>query len=65
MESLYLAKINTKMLTRTKIVEMSKVVSNSEIHVYHCLCESRGFKIGRSKHRRCSVKKAFLKILQN
>ena len=44
---------------------MSKIVSNSEIHLDHCLCESRGFKIGKSNHRRCSVKKVFLKILQN
>ena len=54
-----------KMLTRTKNAEMSKRVSNSEIHLHHCLCESRGFKIGKSNHRRCSVKKVFLKILQN
>ena len=45
-----------KMLTRTKNAEMSKRVSNSEIHLHHCLCESRGFEIGKSNHRRCSVK---------
>ena len=53
------------MPNRTKSVEMSKIVSNSEIHLHHCLCESRGFTIGRSNRRRCSVKKVFLKILQN
>ena len=53
------------MPTRTKNAEMSKIASNSEIHLDHCLCESRGFKIGKSNHRRCSVKKVFLKILQN
>ena len=64
-ESFCLPKINAKMTTRTKNAEMSKIVSNSEIHLHHCLCESRGFKIGKSKHRRCSVKKVFLKILEN
>ena len=53
------------MPTRTKNAEMSKIVSNSEIHLDHCLCESRGFKIGKSHHRRCSVKTVFLNILQN
>ena len=53
------------MPTRTKSVEMSKIISSSVIHFHHCLCEFRGFKIGRSNHRRCSVKKAFLKFLQN
>ena len=43
------------MPTRTKNAEMSKIVSNSEIHLHHCLCESSGFKIGKSNHRRCSV----------
>ena len=62
MESLCLPKINTKMPTRTKSVEMRKIVSNSEIHLHHCLCESRGFKTGRSNHRRCSVKNVFLKF---
>ena len=65
MESLCLPKINTKMPTRTKIVEISKIVSNSEIRLHHCLCKSRGFKIGRSYHRRCSIKQVFLKILEN
>ena len=62
MESLCLPKINTKMPTRTKSVEMRKIVSNSEIHLHHCLCESRGFKIGKSNHRRCSVKKCSWKF---
>ena len=64
MESLYLPKINAKMLTRTNNTELSKIVSNSEIHLHHCLCESRAFKVGKSNHRRCSLKKMFLKILQ-
>ena len=54
-----LPKINGKMPTRTKNTEVSKIVSNSEIHLHHCLCESRGFKIGKSNHGRCSVKKMF------
>ena len=33
------------MPTRTKDAEMSKIVSNSDIHLHHCLCESWGFKI--------------------
>ena len=33
--------------------------------MHNCLCESRDFKIARSSHRRCSIKKVFLKILQN
>ena len=53
------------MLTRTNNTELSKIVSNSEIHLHHCLCESTAFKVGKSSHRRCSVKKMFLKILQN
>ena len=61
MESICLPNIN---ITRTKSIEMSKIVSNSEIHLHHCLCEFRGFKIGRSNHRMCSVKKVFFKILQ-
>ena len=65
MESLYLPKINKKMLTRTNNTELSKIVSNSEIHLHHCFCESTAFKVGKSNHRRCSVKKMFLKILQN
>ena len=48
------------MPSRTKNAEMSKIVSNSEIHLDHCLCESSGFKIGKSNHRRCSVKKSVL-----
>ena len=39
---------------------MSNIVSNSESHLHHCLCESRGFKIGKSNQRRCSVKKGVL-----
>ena len=39
---------------------MSRIVSDSEIHLHHCVCESRGFKIGRSNHQRCSVKKGVL-----
>ena len=62
---LVLAENKHKMPTRTKSVEMSKIVSNSEIHLHHYLCESSVFKIGRSNHQRCSVKKVFLKILQN
>ena len=65
MESLCLPKINTKMPTNTKSVEMSKFVSNLEIYLHHCLCESRGFKIVRSNHWMCSVKKVFLKTLQS
>ena len=65
MENLCLPKISTKMPTRTKSFEISKIVSNSEIHLHHCLYESRGFKIGKSNHRKCLVKKVFLKILQN
>ena len=65
MESLYLPKIDAKMPTRTNNNELSKIVSNSEIHLHHCLCESRVFKVGKSNHRRCSLKKMFLKILQN
>ena len=53
------------MPTIAKSVEMSKIVMNSEIHLHHCLCEFRGFKIGKSNHWRCSVKNVFLKILQN
>ena len=41
---------------------MSKRVSNSEIHLHHCLCESRGFEIGKSNHRRCSVKRCSWKF---
>ena len=31
------------MPTGTKSVEMNKIVTNSEMHLHHCLCESRGF----------------------
>ena len=44
---------------------MKQIVTNLEIHLHSCLCESRGFKIARSSHRRCSIKKVFLRILQN
>ena len=59
------AEKNTKMPTRIKSVEESKIVSKSEIHLHLCLCESRGFKIGRNNHQGCSIKKVLLKILQN
>ena len=64
-ESLPLPKINTKMPPRTKSVEMNKILTNSETHLHHCLCESRGFNTGRRSHRRLSIKKVFLKYLQN
>ena len=64
-ESLRLPKINIKMPPRTKSVEMSKILTNSETHLHHCLCESRGFNTGRRSHRRFSIKKVFLKNLQN
>ena len=31
------------MPSRTKSLGMKKIVTNSEIHLHHCLCESRGF----------------------
>ena len=40
-------------------------MTNLEIRLHNCLCESRGFKIGRSSHQRCSIKKVLLKISQN
>ena len=40
-------------------------MANLEIHLQNCLCESRGFKIARSSHRKCSIKKVSLKKLQN
>ena len=49
-----------KMSTRTKNVEMRKIMSNSEIHLHHCLCESRGFKIGKSKPPGVLSKKGIL-----
>ena len=52
------------MPTRTKSVEINKILTNSEIRLHHCLCESSCFKTGRNSHRRCSIKKLFLKILQ-
>ena len=53
------------MPTRTKNIEMKSIVPNLEIHLHNFLCESRGFKIGRSSHWGCSRKKVFLKISQN
>ena len=59
-ESLCTPKINTKMPITTKCVEMMKVVTNSEIDLQHCPCESRGFKIGRTSHQRFSINKVLL-----
>ena len=42
MESLCLPKINTKTPTRTNSVEMSKIVSNSEIHFWFTASVNRG-----------------------
>ena len=65
-ESLCLPKTNTKMPTRKRMMrQMSQIMTNSEIHLHHCLCESTGFKIGRSSHQRCSITKMFLNISQN
>ena len=64
-ESLCLPKTNTKMPTRTKSAEINKILTNSEIRLHHCFCESSCFKTGRNSHRRYSIKKLFLKILQN
>ena len=44
---------------RAKSVEMNMILTNSEVHLHHLLCESRGFKFGRSNHLRCSIKKLF------
>ena len=63
--SLCSPKINTKTTTRTKNDEMNQSVTNSKIHLYHCLCVSKGFIIARSSHQRCSIKKVLLKISQN
>ena len=64
-ESFFSSKIDTKMPTRTKSVEMNQIVTNSEIHLHHFLCESRDFKIGRSSRLRCSLKKVqtFMRLL--
>ena len=43
-----LEKINTKIQTKTKNVEMKEIVTNSEIRLHNCFCEFRGFKTGRS-----------------
>ena len=64
-KSLCLPKINTKMPTRTKSVEINKILTNSEIRLHHCICQSSCFKTGKNSHRRCSIKKLFPKILQN
>ena len=64
-ESFFSSKINTKMPTRAKSVEMNYIVANSEINLHHFLCESRDFKIGRSSHRRCSIKKVMAVRLLN
>ena len=42
------------MPTRTKSVEMNKIVTNSEMHLHHCPCESRGF-----NWKKCSIKHLF------
>ena len=60
-EGLYSPKTNTKMPTRTKNVKMNQAVTNTEIYLHSCLCESRGIKVGRSSHRRCSIKTGVLK----
>ena len=36
-------------------------MTNLETHLHNCLCESRGFKIRRSSHRRSSTKKCAFK----
>ena len=59
-EGLRLPETNTKMPTIAKNVDVNKIVTNSEIHLHNCLCESRGFKIGRRSNRRCSMKKGIL-----
>ena len=48
------------MPTRTKSVEINKILNNSEIRLYHCHCESSCFETARNSHRRCSVKKIAL-----
>ena len=49
------------MLTRTKNAEMSKRVSNSEIHLHHCLCESKGFE---KKVQKKGVPENFAKLTE-
>ena len=51
------------MPTRTKSVEINKILINSEIRLQHCLCETSCFKTGRNSYWRCSIKKLFLKIV--
>ena len=64
-ESLCSPKIKTKMPTRTKNVEMKNIVTNLEIHLHYRPCEPSGFKIGRSSHWRCSMKKGIFKNFAN
>ena len=56
---------NKKIPTRTKSAKINRILTNSEIRLHHCLCESSCFKAGRNSQQRCSVKKLLLKILQN
>ena len=56
---LVLTKNEYKNANWTNSVEMTKIVTNSEIDLQHWPCESRGFKIG--SHQRGSIKKVFLK----
>ena len=51
MESLYLPKINTKMLFRTKSVEMSKIMSTSEIHLHHASVNPGALKLEEATTR--------------
>ena len=62
---LVLAKSKHENASQKKNDEMSQIMTNSEIYLHHCLCESTGFKIGRSSHQKCSIRKMFLNILQN
>ena len=48
------------MPTKTKNAERNKFVSNSEIHLDHCLCESRGFKIAKKQPPEVFSKKTVL-----
>ena len=44
-----------------KEIGWSKIVSNSEeIRLHHCLCESSGYKTGRSNHQRVFSRKGIL-----
>ena len=53
-------KINIKKPPRPKNVERNLIVTNSEIHLHHF--EYRGFKVGRSSHRKSSTRKVFVKF---